>query len=94
MFHLAGTLAVLATSWHAGQPGVMPAFDAAGLLDLVEREAITATLRSCPTMLAAIAEEQLARPRDVSSLRFLTFGGAPSATETLRRAAARSPTPS
>ena len=37
-------------------------------------------------MLAAISEEQLARPRDVSSLRYLTFGGAPSATETLRRA--------
>jgi long-chain acyl-CoA synthetase len=37
-------------------------------------------------MLAAVTEEQLARPRDVSSLRFLTFGGAPSATETLRRA--------
>ena len=63
----------------------MPAFDAAGLLDLVEREAITAT-QVVPSMLAAITEEQLARPRDVSSLRFLTFGGAPSATETLRRA--------
>jgi long-chain acyl-CoA synthetase len=37
-------------------------------------------------MLAAMCDEQLERPRDVSSLRHLTFGGAPSATETLRRA--------
>jgi long-chain acyl-CoA synthetase len=85
MFHLAGTLAVLATVWHGGRQVVMRAFDAAGLLDLVERERITAT-QVVPSMLAAISEEQLARPRDVSSLRFLTFGGAPSATETLRRA--------
>jgi long-chain acyl-CoA synthetase len=63
----------------------MRAFDPAGLLDLVERERVTAT-QVVPSMLAAISEEQLARPRDVSSLRFLTFGGAPSATETLRRA--------
>ncbi len=85
MFHLAGTLAVLATVWHGARQVVMRAFDPAGLLDLVERERITAT-QVVPSMLAAISEEQLARPRDVSSLRFLTFGGAPSATETLRRA--------
>ena len=41
---------------------------------------------SCRRMLAAINEEQLARPRDVSSLRLIAFGGAPIATETLRRA--------
>jgi long-chain acyl-CoA synthetase len=39
-----------------------------------------------PSMLAALNEEQLARPRDVSSLELVCFGGAPSATETLRRA--------
>jgi acyl-CoA synthetase (AMP-forming)/AMP-acid ligase II len=37
-------------------------------------------------MLAALNDEQLARPRDVSSLELISFGGAPSATETLRRA--------
>ena len=37
-------------------------------------------------MLAAISDEQLTRPRDVSSLRLLSHGGAPVATETLRRA--------
>jgi long-chain acyl-CoA synthetase len=85
MFHLAGTLAVLATVWHGGRQVVMRAFDAAGLLNLIAAERVTAT-QVVPTMLAAMAEEQLDRPRDVSSLRYLTFGGAPSATATLRRA--------
>jgi long-chain acyl-CoA synthetase len=86
MFHLAGTLAVLATVWHGARQVVMPAFDAGAALDLIERERVTAT-QVVPTMLAAMCEEQAARPRDVSSLELLTFGGAPSATETLRRAA-------
>jgi long-chain acyl-CoA synthetase len=85
MFHLAGTIAVLATVWHGGRQVVMKAFDAGAMLDLIERERVTVT-QVVPTMLAALNDEQLARPRDVSSLRVLTFGGAPSATETLRRA--------
>jgi long-chain acyl-CoA synthetase len=63
----------------------MPAFDAAEALDHVERERVTVT-QVVPSMLAALNDEQLERPRDVSSLRHLTFGGSPSATETLRRA--------
>src|SRR4051812_21779519 len=85
MFHLAGTLAVLPCVWHAARQVVMPAFDAAAALDLVAAEGVTAT-QVVPSMLAALCDEQLERPRDVSSLRHLTFGGAPSATETLRRA--------
>jgi long-chain acyl-CoA synthetase len=85
MFHLAGTLAVLPTVWHAGRQVVMRAFDAAAALDLIAAEAVTAT-QVVPSMLAAMCDEQLERPRDVSSLQYLTFGGAPSATETLRRA--------
>jgi acyl-CoA synthetase (AMP-forming)/AMP-acid ligase II len=37
-------------------------------------------------MLAAISEEQLARPRNAGSLRVIAHGGSPVATETLRRA--------
>ena len=40
----------------------LPAFDPAGALDLIERHGVTATL-GVPTMLAAIADEQHARPR-------------------------------
>jgi long-chain acyl-CoA synthetase len=85
LFHAAGSIAVLSTVWNAGRHVLVPAFDPGRVLDLVERERVTATL-VVPSMLAAINEEQLARPRDVSSLRLVSFGGAPSATETLRRA--------
>jgi long-chain acyl-CoA synthetase len=85
LFHLAGSIAVLSTVWNAGRHVILPAFDPAAALDLVERERVTATL-VVPSMLAAMNEEQRARPRDVSSLRLVSFGGAPSATETLRRA--------
>jgi long-chain acyl-CoA synthetase len=85
LFHLAGSIAVLSTVWNAGRHVVLPAFDPGAVLDLVERERVSATL-VVPSMLAAMNDEQLARPRDVSSLRLVSFGGAPSATETLRRA--------
>src|SRR5919202_687148 len=85
LFHLAGSIAVLSTVWNAGRHVILPAFDPAAALDLIERERVTATL-VVPSMLAALNEEQRARPRDVSSLRLVSFGGAPSATETLRRA--------
>ena len=85
LFHAAGSIAVLATVWHAGRHVVLPAFDPAAALDLIERHGVTDTL-VVPTMLAAMSEEQLARPRDVGSLRTISHGGSPIATETLRRA--------
>jgi long-chain acyl-CoA synthetase len=90
LFHAAGSIAVLATVWHGGRQVVLSAFDAAAALDLIEAEGVTATLL-VPTMLAALSEEQLARPRDVGSLRMISHGGAPSATDTLRRAHAAFP---
>ena len=85
LFHLAGSIAVLSTVWNAGRHVVLSAFDPGAVLDLIEAQRVTATL-VVPSMLAATGEEQLARPRDVSSLELVSFGGAPSATETLRRA--------
>ncbi len=85
MFHAAGSIAVLATVWHAGRHVMLGAFDPGAALDLIAAHRITATL-VVPTMLAAISEEQLARPRDVASLELISHGGAPVATETLRRA--------
>ena len=51
----------------------MPRFDPDLAVDLIEREAVTHTLL-VPTMLAAAARAQLTRPRDVSSLRYLSHG--------------------
>jgi long-chain acyl-CoA synthetase len=90
LFHAAGSIAVLATVWHGGRHVALRAFDPGTALDLIEAECVTATLL-VPTMLAAISDEQLARPRDVGSLSLLSHGGAPVATETLRRAHAAFP---
>ena len=54
------------------------------MLDAVERERCTVTL-GVPTMLAAIAEEQHASPRDASTLRAIVHGGSPITTGVLRR---------
>jgi len=86
LFHAAGTVAALAMVWVAGRHVVLGAFDPAGALDLIEREQVTTTL-AVPTMLAAITDEQLVRPRDVSSVRMLSHGGSPIASEVVRRTA-------
>ena len=86
LFHAAGTVAALAMVWVGGSHVVLPAFDAAAALDVIEREGVTSTL-AVPSMLAAIADEQLSRPRDVSTMRMVSHGGAPVATEVVRRAA-------
>ena len=85
LFHAAGSTSVLATVWTGGCQVVLPAFDPAAALDLIAAESVSATL-GVPTMIAAIVEEQLARPRRVESLRALSHGGSPIATEVVRRA--------
>jgi long-chain acyl-CoA synthetase len=90
LFHAAGSIAVLATVWSAGSHVVLATFDPARALDLIEDCGVTATL-VVPSMLAAMSDEQLVRPRQVSSLRYLSHGGSPCATETLRRAHAAFP---
>jgi long-chain acyl-CoA synthetase len=90
MFHAAGTIGVLSTVWNAGSHVFLERFDAGAALDLIEAHRVTATL-VVPTMLAALADEQRRRPRDVSSLTHLSHGGSPVATETLRQARAAFP---
>ena len=90
LFHAAGTIGALATVWSGGEHVVLGPFDAGRFLDLVEREAITATL-IVPAMMQPLAAEQSRAPRDVSSLRWLSHGSAPAATELLRRLGATFP---
>lgn len=85
LFHAAGSVAVLATVWQAGHQVPLPTFDPAAALDLIAAHGVTHTLL-VPSMLAALAEEQLARPRELPTLRGISHGGSPIATETLRRA--------
>jgi long-chain acyl-CoA synthetase len=70
---------------------MLPVFDPERAVDLLEAERITATLL-VPTMLAAMAEAQLARPRHTPHLREIGHGGSPVATEVVRRANKAFPT--
>ena len=85
MFHTGGIIGTLATVWAGGSHVIMPRFDPDLALDLIEREAVTHTLL-VPTMLGAAAGAQLVRPRDVSTLRYLSHGASPISAETLRKA--------
>ncbi|MBW2423368.1 MAG: AMP-binding protein, partial [Deltaproteobacteria bacterium] len=84
LFHAAGSNGVLANLWTAGTQVVLPSFAPDHALDLIERERCSATL-GVPTMLSAIAEEQLAHPRETDSMKWIAHGGSPIASEVLRR---------
>jgi len=85
LFHAAGSNAVLANVWNAGAQVPLPAFEPKAALDAIERHGVHVSLL-VPTMLAALAEEQIANPRRVSTLRVLAHGGSPIASEVVRRA--------
>ncbi len=91
LFHAAGSNGVLANIWTLGTQITLAAFNPATALDLIEEYRVTETL-GVPTMLAAMAEEQHARPRKTDSIRTITHGGSPIATEVLRRTHTAFPT--
>jgi long-chain acyl-CoA synthetase len=86
MFHAAGSISLLQAIYVGATQVILPAFDPGAALDLVEREGVTASL-GVPTMVAAMVEEQLSRPRQVDTFRFFAHGGSPIALEVIRRAA-------
>lgn len=90
MFHAAGSISLLQSIFVGACQVVLPAFDAATMLDLIESERITQTL-GVPAMVAASVEEQLVRPRDVSTFRAYAHGGSPIALEVVRRGASAFP---
>ena len=90
MFHAAGSNGILAAIWQGSLQVPLGTFDPAAVLDLIEKHRINITL-GVPSMLAAMAEEQHANPRDTSSLQVLTHGGSPIATEVIRRASSAFP---
>jgi long-chain acyl-CoA synthetase len=91
LFHAAGSVSVLQTMYVGAKHVILPSFDPGEVLDVIEREGVTATL-GVPTMVAAVVDEQMARPRDVGSLRLLSHGGSPIAMEVLRRGSQAFPT--
>ena len=65
LFHVAGTAPLLGLVWLGGTIVVLPSFDPAVSLDLIERHGVT-VLVPVPTMVAAMVDEQCRRPRDAS----------------------------
>ena len=86
LFHTAGCgLATLGALQTGGAQVLPPEYNPAQMLDLFAQE--KGSIMLCvPTMLIRMLEEQEKTPRDVSSWRLVTLGGAPVPTELARRA--------
>jgi long-chain acyl-CoA synthetase len=75
IMHTAGLNALLLpTLVTGGAVALLPTFDAAGLLDLIESRRCTHTL-GLPAGMQCVAAEQERRPRDVTSMRHWISGG-------------------
>jgi long-chain acyl-CoA synthetase len=75
MVHIAALIGVLLPGISGGGMVVLlPTFDAAQLLDLIERWKCSYFLM-LPAMLRFVVDEQGCRPRDVSSVRLCVAGG-------------------
>ena len=84
LFHVAGTAPLHGLCWRGAATVVMPTFEAAGALGLIARHGVTFAI-PVPTMLAAMVDEQRARPSNVDSLRLLGHAASPIASDLLRR---------
>ncbi len=84
MFHAAGSNGILGAIWNTTKQITLGAFDPQVALEIIAEHGVTHTL-GVPTMLSAMAEAQLVKPRSVGSLKVISHGGSPIATEVVRR---------
>lgn len=90
LFHVAGMARAL-IQFMAGESHVLLSnFDAAQVLQVIERERITETLL-VPTMILALLAHPDFDRHDLSSLKRLTYGASPSAGEMVEQVLARLP---
>jgi long-chain acyl-CoA synthetase len=91
LFHVTGCLAtLLLNTWAGGTLVMMHHFDPEDVLDLIEREKIT-TFGGVPTMVRQVLDSPTFSNRDCSSIRSITYGGAPAPPELVRRIAEHFP---
>lgn len=76
LFHVGATGMCFPAMMAAASIVVLPRFEPGPVIETIERYRIT-NLTAVPTMLRMIADHPDARRRDLSSLRTVTFGGAP-----------------
>ncbi len=84
LFHLADAWATFAITWVGGKHVIVPAFDPARVLKLIQEERITIS-NLIPTMLNMMVNHPDAEKFDYSSLRVILSGGAPIAPEVVRK---------
>jgi long-chain acyl-CoA synthetase len=91
LFHATGCLASMVVNTAAGGKLVlMHHFDAERALELIEREQIT-TFGGVPTMALQILDAPSFASRDTSSVRSVSYGGAPAPPELVKRIKAAFP---
>jgi long-chain acyl-CoA synthetase len=88
LFHVAGIHSVVCTALTAGSKLVFSAgkFNPERIMELIEREQVT-VWGAVPTMLHRVVHSPNVGKYDLSSLRSISFGGAPTAPETIEKAA-------
>ena len=90
MFHVAGIANLLACTWAGAEQVLLPRFDAAAVLEAIERERITHTVL-VPTMLGMLLDAPGADDADLSSLRHVQYAASPISAELQRRVLERLP---
>lgn len=88
LFHVAGIHSVVCTALTVGSKLVFSTgkFDPERVMELIEREKVT-VWGAVPTMLHRVVHSPNVGKYDLSSLRSISFGGAPTAPETIEKAA-------
>jgi acyl-CoA synthetase (AMP-forming)/AMP-acid ligase II len=77
LYHASAALRVFTTLFGAGTHVVLPKFDAASWLRIVEAEGVTSTI-AVPTQCQQILDHEGFGPERMSSLRLLVYGAGPS----------------
>ena len=87
LFHVGGLHSTFCTSMTAGTKVVFNSgrFDEEEVMRLIETEHVT-LWSAIPTMLHRVVHSERVRAHDLSSLRSISFGGAPTAPETIEKA--------
>jgi acyl-CoA synthetase (AMP-forming)/AMP-acid ligase II len=84
-FHVAGATTMLGSLWSGRKLAILPQFDPAGWLDMVEREGVTHAF-VVPTMLKRVMEVDGFEKYNLSTLKLITYGAAPMPFEVVRKA--------
>jgi len=92
MFHVTALNSQLIKIVHAGATGVlMRAFKTEEILDTIEREQIT-EMTGVPAMYSMILQSPTLERRDLTSLRYCGYGGAPAPVEVIKTLKEKFPT--